>query len=72
MTQPVPPSDVTIMNDDALVLPMVSNAFEEYSTSQWRELQSLDADVGSIIVPGICPNSISNEAREKAIEVEGE
>ena len=69
MAKPVSPSNVTIMHNDSLILRVVPCAFEEKPTSQQGDLQSLNTDVGSIVVPEICSNAIDDQACEEAIEV---
>lgn len=51
---------------------MISEALEENSPSQQRNLQSLYIDVDPVFVP--CPSSetVGYEGREEAVEVEEE
>lgn len=51
---------------------MVSNIFEKQPATQERYLQSLDVDVGVEGAPSIGSDSIGDEGRKKAIEVEEE
>jgi hypothetical protein len=69
---PVSPSDVTVLNQDGFILAMVAHPFEEDPSSQERQLQGLDVNPDSILVPGECPQSVGDESSKEAIEVEEE
>lgn len=60
------------MDQDSFVHSMVSDTFEEDPPSEQRDLESMDIDIGAIIVPCIRSYTIGDEGREKAIEVEQE
>lgn len=60
------------MDQHGLVLTVVVQAFEEYTTGQQGELKRLEIDTDSIAVPGIGSNPVRDKAREEAIEIEQE
>lgn len=72
LSQPVTPCHVTLVDEDGLVVSMVSDSLEKDSASEQRDLQSLDVDVHAVLVPGPCSNSVGNQGGEEAIEVEEE
>lgn len=48
---------------------MVAYAFEEDATCQWRELESMDLNVDSIIVPCVKSYSVGYEASDEPVEI---
>lgn len=71
-TEPVLPGNISPMNQDGLVVSVVSNVFEEDSPSKQRDLKSLDVEIDTEVMPGICSDGIRHEGSEKPIEVEEE
>lgn len=51
---------------------MVSQAGEEDSTTQKRDLQCADVDIYPVLVPRVCPYCIGHYRSEQSVEVEEE
>lgn len=58
MTEPIPPCNIAIMYQYGLILTVVAQAFEEYTTREKGELKRLDINVDTIAVPGICSDPV--------------
>lgn len=71
-SQPVVPRDIAAMDQYGLVMTMISYVLEKNATSEGRDLQGLDVDVGAVYAPGVCANAVGNESRKETVEVEEE
>lgn len=72
VSKPITPCNVTAVDVDCLVIPMVSHTFEEHSACQERNLQSFDVDINAKLVPGVQSYGIGDKGTKEAIEVEKE
>ena len=66
------PGDVSILNYDRLILSMIMYTFKEQTSSQERELKSLDINVDSIVVPSVRTDGKGDDTRDETVEVEEE
>ena len=57
------------MNENGLVVCVVSYAFEEDAATEQRNLERLDIDVGMIVAPGVPAYAIGDERRKQTIKV---
>ncbi len=60
------------VNEDRLIVSMVSDTLEEQPATQKRYLQCLNVDVGFESVPCVSSNAVGHEGGQQAIEVEEE
>ena len=60
------------MDQDCLIVSIISEAREEDSPSQERDLKGLDIDVYAVSVPGPSSQTVGDEGRKDSIEIEEE
>jgi hypothetical protein len=61
---------VAVLHQDGLIVPVVSEARKEYAAGKQGDLEGLDVNVDSVLVPGVCSYSPGNDGGEDAVEVE--
>lgn len=60
------------MDQNCLVVCVVSYVLEEDAAAEGRDLQAGDVDVGVEVVPGVGANGIGDQSREQTVKVEEE
>ena len=60
------------MDEDSLVVPVVSNTLEKYSSGEQGDLQGLDVYVYSQLMPSEESNGVGDKGREDPVEIEQE
>lgn len=63
---------MAIMDQHGLVFTLVTEAFEEQTACQQRELKRLKINADTIAVPGIRSDAVRHKVSEEAIEIEEE
>jgi len=58
------------VDQDCLVVPMISEPLEENPPSQQRYLQRLNINVDPVFVPCPCSETVGYKGRKEAVEVE--
>jgi hypothetical protein len=61
---------VAVLHQDGLIIAVISKAREEYAAGKEGDLEGLDVDVDSVLVPSVRSYSPGNDGGEDAVEVE--
>jgi hypothetical protein len=60
---------VTVLHQDGLVVAVVSEAREKDAAGEQGDLEGLDVDVDSVLMPCVCPYDPGNDGRKDSVEV---
>jgi hypothetical protein len=70
--KPIAPCYISIVDQNSLIVAIISEASEEYSSAQKGDLEGFDVDVHAVSMPRPSSQTVGNEGRKNSIEIEEE